>query len=129
MRIEVYFEQTQNLVQASPFVHLLSVNYEKRGTYEGFLKGELTLADGSMFYFREYVDVEIGVERLMYVYQYMDVNRRLVFCYDNAGHHRRLELPTYPHHKHVDGEGQMIASSAPNLAEVLEEVQSLVKLA
>ncbi|GJQ51057.1 MAG: DUF6516 family protein [Candidatus Kuenenia stuttgartiensis] len=56
--------------------------------------------DSSILHWREFVDVEITADRLMYVYQYMDSSDRIVFRYDNTGHHKKLNLSTHPHHKH-----------------------------
>jgi hypothetical protein len=36
-----------------------NVRFDKRGTYEGFIKGEVYLIDGSTLHLREFVDVEI----------------------------------------------------------------------
>jgi ribosomal protein L17 len=45
--------------------------------------------------------------------------------YDNTGHHRKLNLSTFPHHKHDGSETNVIASDAPALAEVLQEIGSI----
>jgi hypothetical protein len=50
------------------------------------------------------------------------------FRYDNTGHHRKLLLPTYPHHKHEGSEDIVTASSAPDLPTVLAEVEASVQL-
>lgn len=75
---------------------------------------------------REFVDVEITEERLTYAYQYMDANNGLIFRYDNTGHHKKLNLATYPHHKHEGAEDHVVFSPAPTLAEVLLEIEVLV---
>ena len=128
MRIEDYFQQVSQAIEHCPVVASFSVTYDKRGTYEGFVWGEVYLIDGSMLHLREYVDVESESERLTYVYQYMDAFQHLVFRYDNTGHHRKLNLPTYPHHKHEGHEGHVLASPGPDLAAVLREIESLVVL-
>ena len=58
----------------------------------------------------------------------MDSAQQLVFRYDNTGHHKKLNLPTYPHHKHVGSESNVVASSAPTLTDVLTEIEGLVKV-
>ena len=128
MRIEAYFRQVCQAIDACPVVQGFSVTYDKRGTHEGFISGEVHLLDGSTLHLREFVDVEVGVERQTYVYQYMDETRRLVFRYDNTGHHRKLNLPSYPHHKHEGSEDHVVSSSAPNLPSVLGEIESLISL-
>ena len=72
--------------------------------------------------------MEDGIDRFTYVYQYMDSERTLVFRYDNTGHHKKLNLPSYPHHKHVGHEDVVVASHTPSLAEVLNEIIMLVEL-
>ena len=128
MRIEVYFRQVQKTIESCPVVQLSNTTYEKRGTYEGFIRGDLYFVDGSTLHLREFLDVEITADRLMYVYQYIDSSKKLIFRYDNTGHHKKLGLPTYPHHKHEGSEDNVIPSTAPDLASVLQEIESLVQL-
>ncbi len=128
MRIESYFQQIHKEIESRPIVRLVNIAEEKRGTYEGYIQGDLTFLDDSVLHFREYVDVEEQVDRLMYVYHYADAKGKLIFRYDNTGHHRKLKLTTYPHHKHEGGQDNVLPSPAPDLAKVLEEVQSRVVL-
>lgn len=128
MRIEAYFRQIEKLIDACPVVRLSSATYEKRGTHEGFIRAELCFVDGSTLYAREFVDVEVVAERVMYAYQFIDSSQKLVFRYDNTGHHRKLGLSTYPHHKHDGLENRVVPSVAPDLAAVLQEIESLVEL-
>jgi hypothetical protein len=128
LRIEAYFQQLREAIDACPVVRSFNVTYDKRGSHEGFIRGEVHFVDGSMLHLREFVDVESGVERLTYVYHYVDPAKNLVFRYDNTGHHKKLNLSTYPHHKHEGTEHNVVASSAPDLAVVLSEIETLVKL-
>ncbi len=52
----------------------------------------------------------------------------LIFRYDNTGHHRKLNLSTYPHHKHEGSEENVIPSSASVLQEVLKEIERSVMI-
>jgi len=126
--IEAYFRQIREAIDACPFVQSSNITYDKRSTHEGFIRGEIYFADGSTLHLREFLDVEVTIERLTYIYQYMNSVQQLVFRYDNTGHHRRLNLPTYPHHKHANSEDNVIASYAPDLAAVLDEIEALVQL-
>jgi Family of unknown function (DUF6516) len=128
LRIEAYFQQLRDLVDACPVVQSSSITYDKRSTHEGFIRGEIYFVDGSVLHLREFVDVETTVERLLYVYQYMDARKQLRFRYDNTGHHKQLNLPTYPHHKHDGSDQQVIPALAPDVAAVLSEVETLVQL-
>ncbi|MEA3310226.1 MAG: DUF6516 family protein [Chloroflexota bacterium] len=128
MRIEAYFQQVREIIEACPVMQTFNVTFDKRGTHEGFIRGEAYLIDGSTLHLREFVDVESTVDRLVYTYQYMDSAQHLIFRYDNTGHHRKLKLPTYPHHKHAGSESNVASSSAPDLDTVLKEIESLLQL-
>ena len=128
MRIEAYFQQVRDLVDACPVVQSSSITYDKRGTHEGFVRGEIYFIDTSVLHLREFVDVETSVERLLYVYHYMDARQQLRFRYDNTGHHKQFNFFTYPHHKHKGSEQRVVPSSAPDLGAVLGEVETLVQL-
>ena len=125
--IEDYFQLLNEVIRASPVVQSFSLFPEKQGTYEGFIRGELKFSDGSLLYLREYVAVEIRIDRDMYSYQYMTASKELIFRYDNTEHHKKLNLPNYPHHKHDGSQDNVIASNAPSLAEVLQEIERLLE--
>ena len=94
MRIEAYFRQIEKTIETCAVIQLSNVTYEKRATHEGFIQGELNLVDGSTLHLREFVDVEITVDRLMYTYQFIDSSKNMVFRYDNTGYHKKLRLST-----------------------------------
>jgi Family of unknown function (DUF6516) len=120
--IEAYFQDIQTTISTCIAVASFSLDCEKRDTYEGFIRGEIRFIDSSILNIREFVSVETDLERDMYAYQYMDAQNTLIFRYDNTQHHKKLNLPTYPHHKHDKSETNVIASSAPMLIEVLQEI-------
>ena len=128
LHIEEYFQQVQAALAACRVLLASNITYDKRGAFVGFLRGELLFVDGSVLHFREVVDAEETVDRLMYSYHYMTPTKALVFRYDNTGHHRKLNLPTYPHHKHEGSEEHVMASVAPDLPTVLREIESVVSL-
>ena len=126
MRIEDYFHKVETIIEACHIIQLSNVSYEKRGTHEGFIHGNLDFIDGSTLHLREFIDTELKTGRLMYVYQYLAPTGKMVFRYDNTGHHKKLKLPTYPHHKHDGSEGNIISSQAPDLAVILKEIERRV---
>lgn len=126
MRIEDYFQTVETLIQTSDLVQSYNLTPDKRDTYEGFLKAEVVFTDQSILFIREFSSVETIIDRDMYSYQYMDSTNNLIFRYDNTPHHQKLNLPTFPHHKHAGSEENVIASSAPFLAEVLQEIAAIM---
>ncbi|NEO18060.1 MULTISPECIES: DUF6516 family protein [unclassified Moorena] len=126
MLIEDYFDQIDILLSSSLIVKGLTIEREKRGMYEGFIRGKINFQDNSLLHFREFVYVEISIDRKMYSYQYMNYDNNLIFRYDNTEHHRKLNLATFPHHKHDGSEDNIVQSNAPFLAEVLKEIEKIL---
>lgn len=119
--IRTYFAQVKAIVDqyaATSFVLDAEVSFEMRPGQQGYLTGSITFVDGSVLYFREFLDVSEGtVDKLMYTYHYQDVAHQLIFRYDNARHRpplRSLE------HKHTPE--QVIEAPAPTLEDVLAEI-------
>lgn len=128
MRIEVYFRRVQKVIESCSIIQLTSITYEKRSSYDGLIKGDLYFIDGSILYVREYIDTERAVDRLMYVYQYLSSSKGLIFRYDNTGHHKKLGISTYPHHKHEGSDDNVVSSTAPDLAKILKEIEPIIQL-
>ncbi|AOX00104.1 hypothetical protein BJP34_12190 [Moorena producens PAL-8-15-08-1] len=126
MLIEDYFDQIDIVLSSSLIVKGLTIEREKRGMYEGFIRGKINFQDNSLLHFREFVYVEISIDRKMYSYQYMNYDNNLIFRYDNTEHHRKLNLATFPHHKHDGSEDNIVQSNAPFLAEVLKEIEKIL---
>lgn len=124
--IDAYFDDLRAVIAASPVVRLFSLHTERRSDEIGFLRGDLSFSDGSRLHFREYVRQAEGAsaERYTYTYRFQRADGTLVFRYDNTPHYP--DLPNAPHHKHDGGEANVISASAPNLAAVLKEIESLI---
>ncbi|MEH1782694.1 MAG: DUF6516 family protein [Nostoc sp.] len=126
MLIEDYFQQIRILLESSEIVKIFNLETEKRGIYEGFIRAKLEFKDNSLLHLREFIYVEISPDRKMYSYQYMTSENNLIFRYDNTEHHRKLNLTTFPHHKHDGGEDNIVKSDAPFLAEILKEIEKIL---
>jgi len=124
--IEVYFQQVIDLILNCQVIDCYEVYQEKRGLYEGFFRAKIIFIDQSYLYVREFVDVELTLDRKMYSYQYMSANNNLIFRYDNTEHHRKLNLPNFPHHKHDRDENNVINSNAPFLEDVIKEITQIL---
>ena len=70
LRIEAYFQQVREAIESCPLVQSSNVTYDKRSSSSGFIRGEIYLVDDSVLHLREFLDVEVDIERLTYVYQY-----------------------------------------------------------
>ena len=124
MLIEDYFKTIQETIESNQIIQFHSIIYQKRDNFLGYIKGKIQLLDASCLYLTEYVEVEYGIDRGKYSYQYMNQNNQLIFRYDNAPHHQKLKLSSFPHHKHDGNEDNVIASNAPNLSDILREIEN-----
>jgi len=124
--IEDYFQRTKILIESSEIVKTFNIEIDKRGMYEGLIRGKIDFKDNTLLHFREFIYVEIDLDRKMYSYQYMNSQNKLIFRYDNARHHQKLNLSTFPHHKHDGSENNVVESDAPFLAEILNEIENIL---
>ena len=83
----------------------------------GYLKGTVSFVDGSMLFFKEYLDLRYRLDKKMYAFHYQDAQTTLRFRYDNAAHKPDLG---FQEHKHTpDG---TIPAPIPTLQDVLAEI-------
>ena len=122
--IEDYFRQVDTLIASASIVHSSSITYDKRSTHIGLIRGDIYLLDGSLLHLREFVNVQHGIERYMYVYHYQRPDGALVFRYDNTPHFPAL--PTFPHHKHEGSQANVVSATQPDLQAILTEIQGLI---
>ena len=122
--IDKYFQELERLIARYDIVQTSSVTYDKRTDYIGFIRGSLYLLDNSVLHFREYVNVQFGYNRYMYVYHYQQADNSLIFRYDNTPHFP--DLPDFPHHKHEQNETNVISTPAPDLKKVLDDIKTLL---
>jgi hypothetical protein len=66
--------------------------------------------------------VQRQVRRISFVFHYQQADGSLIFRYDNSSHYP--ELSTFPSHKHT--QDNVVAADPPDLAEVLNEVNSVL---
>lgn len=123
MLIEDYFNEIKNVIRSFTIVKNFNLDFQKREKYLGFIKGNTIFTDDFCLHIREFIDVEIKLYRGKYSYQYMSVSNDLIFRYDNANHHQKLNLANFPHHKHEYSEDNIIASNAPFLKDVIKEIE------
>jgi len=124
--IETYFQGLLDTIAASSIVRLHNVMLDKRTPRAGLVRGDLYFANGSRLHFRELVEIQANVVRLMYSYHYQRANDSLIFRYDDTPHHPGL--PNFPHHKHVVSETNIVSAVPPDLPAGLREVEATYPL-
>ncbi|NEQ39041.1 MAG: hypothetical protein F6K40_23370 [Okeania sp. SIO3I5] len=125
MLIKDYIQEIREVINSFSLVTSFSITSDERTGDRGFLVGEISFIDGSILYWGEFVNVKTIIYRGMYAYQYMTASKNLIFRYDNTRHHKKLNLPNFPHHKHDGSEDNVISSNAPTLVDVLQEIENL----
>jgi Family of unknown function (DUF6516) len=93
---------------------------------DGYLRARCTLTNGDYLEIALHITASgLDAEIDDYRYQWMDAGQtRLHRCWDNTPHFP--ELPGFPHHCHVGSEGTGVPSSPMNLAQLLDEIVSLI---
>jgi hypothetical protein len=125
--IEEYFARIRSFLNCLAIVQKFELETEARAEYIGFIRGVVYFQDRTILHIREFVDVELSIDRGKYSYQYMDQDDQLIFRYDNAPHHQKLNISTFPHHKHQQQENNIVPSEAPFLEEICQEIEQIIK--
>ena len=123
--IDDYFRNLLERVSDSGVVRSSDLNFDKRSTMLGLVRGQIYFIDGSLLHIRELIDLRRTPARVMYVYHFQDPAGALIFRYDNTAHHP--ELPDFPHHKHNPTDVVSVSSDPPDLVAVLVEVETYIR--
>jgi len=123
--VKDYFSEIQNFLRRSAFIENVDVEYEAKSKNVGLIHGNIGMVDGSTLQFLELIDRK-GDEiiRPKYRFHFMDSADKMIFRYDNAPHHP--EVPTYPHHKHIQDEEKPKQSKEIGLRDVLSEIEGMI---
>jgi hypothetical protein len=122
--IDSYFRSILATLRASPVVQSHNITFDKRGPHAGYVRGDVFFSDSSQLHFREFVNTQAGIHRFTYVYHYQAADGARIFRYDDTPHFPTLS--SFPHHKHLSGEVDVIACAAPTLKQILAEIETLI---
>ncbi len=123
--IDDYFRNLLERLSDSGVVRSSELNFDKRSTMLGLVRGQIYFVDGSILHIRELIDLHSDPARVMYVYHFQDPTGGLIFRYDNTAHHP--ELPGFPHHKHNPADVAPVRGDPPDLVAVLAEVETYLR--
>ncbi|MBN2543154.1 hypothetical protein JXI42_09850 [bacterium] len=116
--ISRYFERVRKKIRDTAIVIDENIDYKEFSSDEGMIRGELLLINGYILEFMEYIEQGTSVK---YRFHLMDEDRKMLFRYDNAPHHR---VHTFPHHKHLPD--KIEDSEKKNFISVLNEIENLI---
>jgi hypothetical protein len=77
--------------------------------------------DGSRLFIRELVTPTLN----RYSYHWQDKDGRFLTRWDNAPHHPKIE--TFPHHKHIENNTKIVASTETDIPTVLKIIEKELK--
>ena len=120
--IDEYFKKIQDTISNSKIVASTNIEYIKVLENEGYIRGTLTLIDGTELRLLEYTKITNNqAVTLRYRLQWQ-TEGELITRWNNAPHHP--EIKTFPHHKHIKGEDKPKPSKTTNLISVLKEIEA-----
>ena len=119
-----YYQSILQLLTASAVVTGHRVEFDEQDVLVAYLKGSVSLSDGSTLFFAEYVQIEIGsgqVNRKKYRYHWQAVDGETRYRWDNARHHR--DLATFPDHIHVGPNEALQESNPVDLWKIMNRIE------
>lgn len=121
--LKAWFDTVEKHIAGNPLVIFHNLEKKHTSPSTAYLKGEILFVDGtSLAVFQHLCIIESGTSLSDYRYHYMDIDKKLIFRYDNAPHHDEIE--THPHHKHTHNGIQ--ACERPDFKDVMAEATSNV---
>ncbi|MBW1820650.1 MAG: hypothetical protein JRI92_02635, partial [Deltaproteobacteria bacterium] len=88
-----------------------------------YLKGQLLIIDSSILEIAIFATESrktFSIEK--YRLNYMSSSGQMLFRYDNAPHHPKID--TYPYHKHTSD--KIVPSTMPSLKDILNEISAII---
>ena len=115
-----YFKKIKNKIgKLEWLIDRVSVNTEyDEDADAGFIGGNITFKDGSIFHFKEVI---FGNNR-HYRFHYMDERNNLISRWDTAPHHK--DLKNFPYHVHLPD--AVTESKRVTFIDVLDKIENLV---
>jgi len=107
--------QYQNIIISHEIVKFRVVG----NAYQFICKVELI--DSSFLFVKDYLFLD-GSRK--YSFHWQKKEGQLIIRWDNAPHHQ--DVPSFPYHKHVDLESNILESPPVKLAQVLEYIHSQI---
>ncbi|HOU12013.1 MAG TPA: DUF6516 family protein [Anaerolineae bacterium] len=115
-----YFDAIKERLLNDPLIADFHILRERIMETEGHLRARLTLEDGSMLEFSEYVR-HTAIEHLhtvIYSYHWADAEGQLCKRWDNTPHYP--DLSNFPHHIHDGKTGAVMPGKPINIFHVLD---------
>lgn len=125
MTAREYYHSVLQLLTASRVVASQRVEFDEQDEYVAYLKGALSLVDGSTLFFAQYVRIERArggqIDRRKYRYHWQEPDGNTRRRWDNARHHPNLS--SFPHHVHIGANEDVQENSPADLWFVMDQIE------
>lgn len=111
------------LKEFSEIINEIKILQERKDQRISESKIKIRFIDNSLL---EATEIEVfSIKKRKYAYQWMNAKFELITRWDNANHHKHIS--TYPHHKHIGAENNIVESIDITLNDVLIEIRESIK--
>jgi hypothetical protein len=120
-----YYRSVLQLLTTSAVVSSQLIEFDEQDIYVAYLKGSVSIVDGSTLFFAQYVRIEgtlrDQINREKYRYHWQTPDEKTRYHWDNARHHPGLAA--FPHHLHVGVDEEVQESSPTDLWQVINQIE------
>ena len=123
MKLNAYLDRLENTLRSRSDIEIDDL-WIRQLREDASFRARVRFYDVSRLFLSEDLERinEREMRRIEFTFHYQSEDGALIFRYDDTAHYP--DLPTFPFHKHTaDG---VIAAEAPDLADVLREIDALL---
>jgi hypothetical protein len=124
MNPQEYLASVKDLLKSNSLIAKYQVVREYEGANESYIRARMTLTDGSLLEFAEYIEPDGENHKITdYSFQWMDADGNQIRRWDNTPHFPKLK--NFPHHIHVSEE-KVVSGKSVDIFDVLNEIAKLI---
>jgi hypothetical protein len=121
-----YITAVKQRLLTAQIVSSFKVARERVTLTDGHLRVRLTLLNGTLLEFSEYVQrIDDQIEVITYSYHWADADNNLIRRWDNTPHFP--DLPGFPHHIHNGIINEVISGQPVSIFDVLDQIEQLLE--
>ncbi len=120
--ITKYFSHFDEIINKADFITASEIQKRKINDFFGIIEGKINI-DNNVLDILEVIKVtNKQLSKKKYKYHYRNSDNSLIFRYDNAPHHKKID--TFPHHKHLPN--KIVSANEPDLLQILSEINETI---
>lgn len=118
-----YLESVKERLLTDSVVTSFQIRRERHTVIDGHLRVRVSIVDGSLLEFSEYLErtPEDQLQVVVYSYHWESADGNLIFRWDNTPHYPAL--PAFPHHVHDGRSGTTFPGKPMDIFAVLDQIQ------